>query len=374
MVEEELVKLREGKVEFLAPAGYNVSGPGKREGGLFYNRQMEMNRDVCVSILNALGRRVRVLDAMAATGIRSARIAVESGVECEIDAADTSQSAVELMDRNFGSLGLENVRIHRRGAIAAMAEGSFDYIDIDPFGTPVRFIPQALMSVRSGGIIGVTATDTAMLCGSARGSGRRYLCESRRWPFMHELGIRCLIGYMVRIGASFDRAVTPVLSVFADHYFRVYVKVENGVGRAERMLGRMGYASYDAGTRERYVGQTPVSGGAGPLWTGELHSSSLLSSMKCMDWFGSRRRLEKMLGLWRDEAEAPPLFYNMDELSRLFGYSLPSLSRTIELIRGSFTACRTHFDPKGFKTDAGVGELRSLLAPASPGKGISGAA
>ena len=370
-MEEEFVELTEGKASFLVPRDYNTRGPGRKSGNVFYNRQMELNRDVCISLLRSENRHLRILDAMAATGVRSARIALEVEPVPLVTANDSNPASTALMQLNFSRPGLEHITVTRKKANAAMAEDSYDYIDIDPFGTPVWYLHQALMSVRSGGIIGVTATDSAMLCGSARGSDRRYLSRSGRWPFMHELGVRNLLAYIVRTGASFDRAVYPLLSYFADHYFRVYVRVRNGVGRAMEQLANLGYVQYDGSTGTRRIVYEYSVNAAGPAWIGKIHDAATLSSMHVEEWFGSGRRMSKLLGLWREEAEAPPFFYNTDELSQLFGFNLPSLRETISAVSRTHSACRTHFDPKGFKTEADPSAIRQLLLAEGRAKGIS---
>ena len=41
----------------------------------------------------------------------------------------------------------------------------FDAVDLDPFGTPSPFVDDALRATKHGGILSVSATDTAVLCG-----------------------------------------------------------------------------------------------------------------------------------------------------------------------------------------------------------------
>ena len=54
-----------------------------------------------------------------------------------------------------------------------MSEEKFGFVDLDPFGTPAPFIDAAIRS--SGKYLGVTATDTAPLCGAHLKAGiRRY--------------------------------------------------------------------------------------------------------------------------------------------------------------------------------------------------------
>ena len=45
----------------------------------------------------------------------------------------------------------------------AMVQGSFQWIDVDPFGSPITFIDGALQALGRVGVLEVTATDTAAL-------------------------------------------------------------------------------------------------------------------------------------------------------------------------------------------------------------------
>ena len=56
-----------------------------------------------------------------------------------------------------------------------LAQEYYDYVDLDPFGTPVEFIPAALQALKRNGILAITATDTAPLAGTqAKKCVRRY--------------------------------------------------------------------------------------------------------------------------------------------------------------------------------------------------------
>eukprot|EP00878_Enallax_costatus_P042476 GHUV01049846.1.p2 GENE.GHUV01049846.1~~GHUV01049846.1.p2 ORF type:complete len:105 (+),score=24.09 GHUV01049846.1:1275-1589(+) len=45
--------------------------------------------------------------------------------------------------------------------------GVYDAIDLDPYGTPVQFLDSAVQAVSEGGLLAVTATDMAVLCGNS---------------------------------------------------------------------------------------------------------------------------------------------------------------------------------------------------------------
>ena len=74
-----------------------------------------------------------------------------------------------------------------------LTSSRYSYIDVDPFGSPVPFLDQAVRSVLSGGILAVTATDTAALTGSIpRVARRRYGITLVKTPHMHEISCRAL--------------------------------------------------------------------------------------------------------------------------------------------------------------------------------------
>ena len=365
MTQSSLAKVIEGTTELLVPEAFCKKGPGTRTGEVFYNRQMEFSRDVSV----VFGRAVfkdgdKVLDGLAASGARGLRLANETGVRADFVLNDRNLAAAVLMKENASTNSLDHVRVVCRDLRALLAEEQFDYIDIDPFGTPVDFVNAAVQNVRNGGTVAITSTDTAPLYGTyPRTSLRRYGALSQRSPFAHETGVRILAGFMVREAARHDRACEPLLCYHADHYFRCYFRIVNGAARADAAVKRLGYAHFDKTSLDRGVlAERADKADAGPLWTGPLLSKDLLAGMKVTKDLGTSPRCEKYLALWTEEAQAPPLFYKLDELAKRTKHSPPKLNAMVEaLAEGGHRASRTHFDPKGLKTDASVEELLRIF-------------
>jgi len=355
------VKVREGTTDLLVPESFSKRGPGTKTGDVFYNRQMEFGRDVSV----ILGREVfmegqRILDGLAATGARGLRLANECGVRADFQLNDRDLRAAVLMKENAELNSLGHVRIHCRDLRSLLADEQFDYIDIDPFGTPIDFIDAAVQSCRNNGILAITATDTAPLYGTyPKTCYRRYGSLSARSPFAHETGLRILIGHVVRQAASHDRAAEPLLCYHADHYFRCNLKIRNGAARGDAALRRMGFAQFDRTTLDRSVTAERTSAKeAGPLWTGNIFSMEVLAEMKATGDLGTAARCAKVLDVWREEVGMLPAFFAMDELARKTKLAPPKLIDFIDYLRESGAkASRTHFDPKGLKTDLSAGEL-----------------
>lgn len=372
MKSQQLVKVREGATDLIVPADFCRRGPGTSTEEVFYNRQMEFSRDISVLLGRAmLQTGWRILDGLAATGARGLRMAKECGSDGRFFLNDRSERAADLMQRNARANGLGDVAVCCRDLRALLSEERFDYIDVDPFGTPVGFVDAAIQSCRDGGILAITATDTAPLSGTyPRTCARRYGATSTRSPFSHETGLRILIGYIAREAAKHGRGCEPILCFHADHYFRCHLRIRKGARRADRSLEGLGYAFYDAETLQRGIAtERPTSASkayAGPLWTGKLHSSEALDSISLDETLGTHRRCEKSMGLWRGESGAPSLYYHVDELAKRTKRHPPKLAHLIDRLRSSgVTASPTHFDPKGFKTDMPLGELIQLFEAVS---------
>lgn len=374
MTTSGLATIREGTTDLLVPAEFCRSGPGTKTGAAFYNRQMEFSRDISV----VLGRETfsegdRVLDGLAATGARGVRLANECGVEVEVHLNDWNTTAVELIRRNVELNGQSNTVVHNRDLRGLLAEERFSHIDIDPFGTPVAFVDAAVQACEDGGMLAVTATDTAPLHGSyPKTCQRRYGAASMRCPFSHEVGLRILLGYIAREAAKHDTGCVPLLCYHADHYFRCYAGLRRGARRADDAVARLGYATFDEGSGARATFDQAEAGRgvrAGPLWTGRIIDRSAVGRLAVTDDLGTRRRCEKALGLWADEADAPPLYYTVDELATRTKRSPPRMGDLIETVTGhGFRASRTHFDPRGVKTDAPMDDMLRLFEESSGAK------
>jgi tRNA (guanine26-N2/guanine27-N2)-dimethyltransferase len=359
-----LTSVREGVTDLLVPEGFSKKGPGTNTGEVFYNRQMEFGRDISVMFGRAVLRDgQRILDGLAASGARGLRMANECGVRADFELNDRDLRAAVLMKQNADMNSLGHVKIHCRDLRSLLAEEQYDYIDIDPFGTPVDFIDAAVQSCRNNGIIAVTATDTAPLYGTyPRTCLRRYGALSNRSPFAHETGLRILIGFVVREAAKHDRAIEPLLCFHADHYFRCHFRIRNGASRADAAIKGLGYMVYDRKSMKRQVvSELPKKAFAGPIWTRTLLSPEVIKKMRATGDLGTSVRCGKMLEAWSEEMTMGPGYYVMDELAQRTKLAPPKLVEFVSFMNGiGSSASRTHFDPKGVKTNLSTAELLRL--------------
>lgn len=354
------VEIKEGSTRLIVPEEHSLKGPGKRVGKVFFNGQMAFNRDVSVMLFRALEMKGLALDAMAATGARGTRIAHECPGDYTMVINDRDSEAFQYIEANIQLNSLRNCDASNQDLRCHLASRVYDYIDIDPFGTPVPFVQAALQGLKRKGILAITATDTAPLAGThAKKCMRRYMAKPLRNMFGHETGLRILIGYLAREAAQLDKGIRPILCFYADHYFRCFLRVPENAAAAEESLSHLGYLSYDTVTHERSVHGEPSARAHGPLWLGPLYDHEMLSRMTPDEGMQESARCAKYLELWRGEL-GTPFFYENNELSSMLRTSPPELERIIDRMAAEGKASRTHFSPTGFKTDLPLEDVRRL--------------
>ena len=346
------VQIREGATSLLIPQVHSEKGPGKRMGHVFFNEQMAFNRDVSVMFTMASGfQGKRLLDAMAGTGARGIRIANEATRGSEVVINDKDPRTTGYIRANIELNHLENGRASNLDLRCLLATEVFDYIDLDPFGSPAPFVQATFQGLKRNGTVAITATDTAPLAGThAKKCLRRYMARPSRSPFGHETGLRILIGYLAREAAQLDKGVRPQLCFYADHYFRCYLRVKENAAAADEALGHLGFMDLDEKSRERSLSADAEKGKIGPLWIGSLFDHDLLDRMEVGDDLQHPIRCAKYLGLWKQELDVP-YFYENNELSSLLKISPPVLDRVVAELSARGRASKTHFSPSGFKTD-----------------------
>jgi tRNA (guanine26-N2/guanine27-N2)-dimethyltransferase len=385
--------VKEGKVVVLVPklkAFVNAAweyAPSKAP--VFYNPAMELNRDIAVCALQAYQRLVKhelvACEPLTGCGVRGIRLAREVEGVRKVVVNDISSDAAGLAESNVNMNGLtDKVVVCNKDANFLLSSYAaprkrFDDIDIDPFGSPVPYIDSALRALRNNGLLALTATDMAPLCGvHAKACLRKYGGKPLRTEYCHELAVRLLIGCLVMIAAKHDIGVTVMFSYSDYNYVRIYATVNYGAKRADNSVQKMGYIlhCFSCFHRESQVELThvhmrdcPECGSrlqvAGPLWLGSLWDENFcvaLDSEAKRKSIGNKIRILKMLSLVRGEIHAPATYYAIDKLCDKFSLPVPSLSKVIdELTSEGFQTVATHFNSKAVRTGAPAKALKEIL-------------
>jgi tRNA (guanine26-N2/guanine27-N2)-dimethyltransferase len=348
----------------------HLKGPGTKTE-VFFNPVMEFSRDISVLLMHVFLRnnKAKLLDGLAGTGARGVRIAYEVPGNFEMILNDHNPKAFEVIKKNMKLNGVDNHRVENMKLNTLLSMEGFDYVDIDPFGSPVTFLDPAIQSLSRFGMLAVTATDTAPLCGRyIKTCKRRYDSKALKSLYSKETGVRILIGHCVRLAAKYDMGLTPILSYFSDHYIRLHLKAEKGARKADSALENIGFIFHDVNSGHRRstsdISEDKSSEEcAGPLWIGDLHDQRFLEKIVDNPELGSAKRIEKYLSLWREEAKMPPYFFEINEIASLTKTHPKPLLEILGGLRDmGYSASRTHFSPSGFKTDCEISEIKKMVS------------
>lgn len=388
---EEIVY--EGKAKLLIPKRELFL----REDGLyepawspvFYNPQAVVSRDLTILTLLSWfrDRDFFFIDLLAGTGVRGIRIALETN-SCGI-LNDIDPIAYSYCTRNVKLNMLENkLEVFMNEANSLMNSFTFsgipvDYIDVDPYGSPIPFIEPVFKPLVKRALLGVSATDTAPLtCSYKMKALYRYNVECIETDFNKELGLRILIYSIAHRGASLCVAIKPLMSIYHKHYYRVIFETKRSCAEAYKLIKSCrGYLWYCPNTLERgfvesveKLGEISCTDGgkprvAGPLWTCELGDTEFSRVMydRSIRLSHVNKASRKILEMLQSEYGVNNPYIRLDQLFSKYKKNMIPISEFIEIIRRhGFKASRTHIDPRGVKTNASIRDLEEIFSLRSP--------
>ena len=383
----ETITVREGMVEIIVPKPdyYRVSlneyVPSKAP--VFYNPLMKENRDLTIAVANIMrsevNRRLVFGDSMAGVGVRSIRVLVESKWD-EAYVNDNSERAFANIVVNIEKNGLvDRAYPSRADANLFHAEHSstgvrFDMLDIDPFGTPVRFLDTGVRAVKHGGLISITATDTANLFGvQSRAAKILYGVNVFKTGFMREVGVRVLLKTLAEAAARNERGIEPIVSIASRHYVKIIARILKGRKHAFKTISKIKFLKVrKIGGFYEPVGLLDPAEAVkdnscvllGPLYACETSSKSWIEKM-ISDKFGKKIFDEKtfriLSNILSDDQKTVGSF-DLIGLASSLRIAPPKVRVVIEkLSEKGFQACRSGLDANCIRTDAGLNDLISIV-------------
>ncbi|KAL3081891.1 hypothetical protein niasHT_037069 [Heterodera trifolii] len=441
------------------------------EGGeTFYNRVQEFNRDLTVVVLRAFAaerpnekepkteeegpkakqmkmdegkapeanaaqspRAFSVLDALSASGLRAIRFALEVPNVTRVVANDFSEKAFEAIRRNVQLNGVQDkVEAVFSDAIDLMMAHRkfgkrFHAVDLDPYGSASAFLDAAVQAVMDGGLLMVTCTDTAILCGNTpEACFNKYGSVPLRHKSCHELALRILLRAIDAHANRHKRYIVPLLSVSVDFYVRCFVRIRSGAAMAkdsvtklanvhccatcqsldfqpllkksvsgpsvrfsaahfQSELVRLPAGHSDAPMDGRMVAKCAHCGGTaihtgGPIWVAPTWDTEfvgkLLSILKGPEAgqlrLGTRERLEGLLTVLSEELPDVPLFYEHDQLMVVMKCPSPKMNVfRSALLNAGFRCSISHCNPRAVKTDAPTSFLWDICREWAKRNGIT---
>ncbi len=387
----------EGRTTFHSADVDHYSGDKKQPTTslpVFYNPRMQLNRDLSVLFLTAYMKSYPVemlCEPLTGSGIRTLRYLNECPGEFHAVMCDANPLAVETARRNVEALGFGNRArvIHGDAKVLLITESRekrFDFVDIDPFGTPAPYLPPAVQSIiPKEGLLAVTATDMPVLCGvHPKIALRRYGGFSIRSPFTHEVAVRLLNGFIYSMAGSNDCAMEPLAVLSTDHYIRTWVKIQTNRTESNKQTSELGVIRYCAGCMHSEVAPLSQKGEnrvfdhkiegctgsilvAGPLWIGKLFNDKFLhNAIRVLENSETNNFhnnapivLEKMV---EESILTDTPFIDLHALCDLHNL-VPVRNQIIieRLKEQGFEAARTHFKSTAIRTTASVEEITRIL-------------
>ncbi len=348
---------------------------------VFYNPVMASHRNMAVLLLNSIPNiNMNIADPLAGSGIRSLRFLKElkKGKINHLFVNDMKENFPQTIQENLkrNKIKSKNISLFHEDASLFLLNrvkdqkklnnfrGYFDYIDLDPFGSPNPFLDAALARICRDGILAVTATDTAALTGTyEKVTRRKYWAQPLRNYLMHEIGLRILIRKIQLQAIPFDKALIPVLSYNKDHYYRLYLQVERGKEKCDKIVQEHNYFLFChrcLNFKTSIYNHERCSCGkefvfAGPLWVGNLGDASLLQKMAQDNPFPEE---QKFLEVLQHEYQKNKVgFYDLHVLARKYKFDVSKREEVLLKLKGA----RTHFTPTGIKTAKSVQEVLKVL-------------
>jgi len=389
-LKNDFKRIKEGKTELLVPT-VSLSEKVPPKNPAFFNPSAKWNRDVSVLVYKtyaSFSKNARTFaDSICGVGARGLRTAVEVPKIDTVYLNDLNPIAIELAKESAKLNEIENKCVFDINEVCKFLNfeqrdiRKFDIVDLDPFGSPSPYVDCVLRSVNNHGLISITATDTAVLCGVYPNvCYRKYYGFPIRTDYCNEIGIRLLVSFIALNASRFDLSVIPYFCHSNLHYMRVYLKVVFGNSLANSVSSKIGHLKHCHNCNHRKVENLKEHTVlceicnskcilAGPLWIEKLFDfefvKETLNVLEKDEYLSSSetnyKRLLRMMQICKNEL-AYPFYFETDSIASKAKKSSISLDKLINsLIENGFKASKTIMNDKGFKTNASSNDIINAL-------------
>lgn len=388
-MQHEVSRIKEGKTMLLVPS-LSLTDNVPPKNPAFFNPNAKWNRDISMLVyrIQASTKYNKTFaDSICGVGARGLRASVEVPKIDKVYLNDLNPIAIELAKESAKLNQVEGKCLFDSNDVCKFLNfeerdfRKFDIIDLDPFGSPSPYVDCVLRSVSNHGLISITATDTAVLCGVyPKVCFRKYYGFPIRSEYSNEIGIRLLVSFIALTASRFDLSIIPYFCHSNLHYMRVYLRVEFGNSLANSVFQKIGFLKHYQNCKHRGVENlreqnliceicNMKSNLAGPLWIDSLFDSEFVRAMLDELENGENNampvnefnRLKKMIQICTNEL-AIPSYFETDTIASMAKKSSISLDKVISILSSNgYEASKTIMNDKGFKTNATSKEIVNLL-------------
>lgn len=336
--------ITEGSIEVI---GEEKDIPSKKMH-VFYNRDMRVNREISLLLAHQKRKKFNYwYYPLSGTGIRPLRTVKEANIEGTVVVNDKRPS----FPKEFSKARKHNEVTDTFNVFCEDARQlsykikSFDFADLDPYGSPNIFLDSLLQKLRHKGRVCITATDTAPLCGTYPSTcKRKYWAKPKHGMMMKEIGLRILIRKCQLVAAQHEKALTPILCYAGKHYFKVCFDCLKSKTTAKNLLENQG-----------------MFRGAGPLWLGPTVDQDVVSGLEILPHISEETK--QHVELLREESRVNTVgFFDIHKLAKKYGIGdIPTMSYVVQKVGEEGVCTRTHYSSTGIKTVVSEERVAELL-------------
>lgn len=363
--------------------------------GAFLNPAQVFNRDISMLVGSVYAKTLKtpalwIMEPLAATGLRSIRYYKELCLPTErLVANDIDVEAVSQIKANFESNNIPGEVWHKDACDAMYStRGKWDIVDVDPYGSAASFLDASVQAVKSGGLLCITSTDMATLCGNNPDTCfYKYQSVPSKAKYCHEFALRILLYQLNATANKYQLAVVPLISLSVDFYVRVFVKIISSAATAKLSITNTSYVfqcencpafymhvlgrtSKKRNTGNLFEGhsQCPHCEGKfllqGPIYSGKLHDKAFVNEVVQLadqKEFATKEKVKGILLNIQEELDVP-LSWNVGSLCKFFKVPAMSQKNLRSAVRSiGKEISQVHTGPVHYKTTADTEEIFNIF-------------
>lgn len=345
---------------------------------VFYNPKMELNRSLTILLIKAWDKKeMQMALPLAGSGVRAVRFLKELPQDFikHIHINDLNKEAILLIDKNLDLNGSKSDKVEVFNLDAnKFLENSqgFDYIDIDPFGSPNFLLDNSMRRLSREGLLAVTATDTGALSGAFPSAGRfKYWADTAIIPQKHEIGLRILARKVILMGMQNNKALQPIFSYHHEHYYRIFFKVKKGKTAATEMFNLVNKYYHHCSkcsfstVNKFQLNDCPNCNNkliiVGPCFSGNMQDSNFIEKMISIN---ENKKIDKLLNLILEESRVDEVgFFDTHIVCEKNGGNPPKISKLIKDIEDKgYKASKSSIVRNGVKTNYPFKDFVKLIS------------
>ncbi len=292
-MDTDLAEIVEGSTKLLVPKDALVDNSPPREPA-FFNPRAKISRDFSIIAYAAFLKNFKgpkiFLDSLAGIGARSIRVANELDIIENVFVNDVNPQALEIAQKIAKLNNVTKCSFSENEACMFLSshtrrESRGAVVDIDPFGSPSRYLDCGIRATFHGGLLSVTATDLTVLHGLfPKACRRKYYGTPVKTEYGNEIALRLILGCINLIAGRLDVMIAPLFVQNNMHYYKVYVKILVRTDTSDNM----GYIIHCKKCGNRQVTNdvdytckkcNSKAELAGPLWIGNLYDKDFVKEM-----------------------------------------------------------------------------------------------